>query len=413
MNTPSNNMPERDDMAYPEIRQIEMTPVTIGHETMFLLSDPLGISQKTVAVTAKTLYLISLFNGRNSVKDIQVKYNRKFGELIFTEKIEDIIFELDTALMLNSRKFRGYREFLVQEFKNNPVRSAQFAGDDYPENPEELRSMLDETFSKLPPDTCKAKPLGIISPHIDFDRGKVTYAHAYRQLKKSDAEIFVVFATCHREMKNFIALTDKTYSTPLGKLETHKEIIGELQKQSDTNWFEDDFFHKTEHTIEYQAVMLRYIFPEKRIRIVPILVNSLDDCGIDGKSPLDNSQVEEFITVFTELLKKQKQKAAFIAGVDFAHVGPFFGDKLAPTQLELKKLEHREKESMKFLEEADADGFFNDVVREQAKRRVCGLSPIYLMLKVMNAKRGKILDYEICSDKGRTNNVGIGAMSFY
>ena len=43
-----------------------------------------------------------------------------------------------------------------------------------------------------------------------------------------------------------------------------------------------------------------------------------------------------------------------------------------------------------------ADGFFGQLRDERDQRRVCGLPPIYLTLKLLDDARGEVVDYEQC-----------------
>jgi len=409
----SESLAEKDDVEYPKMRPVEAIPANVRGQKVYFLHDPSGISQKIVMLQPPAFYIISLFDGNHSIRDIQVLYNRKFGQLIFSDQIRDIIFEMDTALLLDNRRFRQYVEFLKQEFKKSEKRECILCGQGYPGDPEKLKEEIGGYFKSLPEDNLKKAPVGIVSPHIDFGRGGPTYAAAYQQLQKSDKDIFVIFATSHRLVENFIALTDKTFSTPIGDLPTHSEFVKNLAEAADTDYFADELLHRDEHSIEMQAVMLRYIFPEKNIKIVPILVGSLDDLQKSGGDPARDPRVVEFERAFKKTVNDGDYNCSFIAGVDFSHVGTFFGDLRPVTRGEIEQLEQWELENLKLLEKSDADGFFENVIRQQDEKRVCGLSPLYLMMKAMNPSRGKLLRYCCCSDDTLSNNVGIAAMSFY
>lgn len=401
------------EMEYPLIRQIEALPVSLGGREFIMLRDPEALTDKMLVLPMNVFFIVSRLDGKHSVRDIQVEYNRKFGELIFTEKIEELVNELDTALLLENDRYRKYMEFLKHEFKKDTLREANFAGKGYPEDPDELRNELDQFFIGLPEDeTPDSKPLGIISPHIDFQRGGRTYGFAYRELKKSDADTFVIFGTSHHDLKNLFALTKKSFKTPLGTIPVDTDFVNKLVSKSKTDFFLDEYAHRGEHSIEFQAVMLKHIFPERDIRIIPILVSAFD-LLCEKTTPLEHPVIKEFTDAFRETLKSMDRKPAFIAGVDFSHVGLSFGDMVPPTLRMMKNLEEDELKSISFIEKMDADGFFTDVMKDQAKRRVCGLSPLYVMMKSMGAKSAKLLEYRQCCDNNGFANVGIAAMGFY
>ena len=401
------------EMDYPLLRHIEALPVSLGGGEFIMLRDPEALTDKMLVLPMNVFFIVSRLDGKHSIRDIQVEYNRKFGELIFTDKIEEMVNELDTALLLENDRYRKYMEFLKHEFKNDTVREAKFAGNGYPDDPEELQNELNQFFVDLPEDkTPDSKPLGIISPHIDFQRGGGTYGFAYRELKKSDAHVFVILGTSHHDLKNYFALTKKSFKTPLGTLPVDTEFINELTSKCTTDFFADEYAHRGEHSIEFQALMLKYIFPDRDIKIIPILVSSFDDLGKE-MMPSEHPVIKEFIDAFHKTMKSMGCSPAYIAGVDFSHVGLSFGDPVPPTLRQMKSLEEDELKSISFIEKMDADGFFRDVMKDQAKRRVCGLSPIYVMMKCMEAKKAKLLEYRQCCDKTGYANVGVAAMGFY
>ncbi len=401
------------EMDYPKLRHVEALPVSLGKSEFIMLRDPEALTDKMLVLPLNVFFIVSRLDGKHSTRDIQVEYNRKFGELIFTDKIEELINELDTALLLQNDRYRKYMEFLKYEFKKDTVRESNFAEKGYPGDPDELRNELDQFFIGLPEDdTPGSKPMGIISPHIDFQRGGRTYGFAYRELKKSNADTFVIFGTSHHDLKNLFALTKKSFKTPLGTLTVDTDFVDELTSKCKTDFFTDEYAHRGEHSIEFQVLMLKYIFPERDIRIVPILVSAFDDPA-ENKMPMEHPVIKEFIEAFRDTLKTMGVKPAYIAGVDFSHVGLSFGDLTPPTLRQMKNLEEDELKSISYIEKMDADGFFTDVMKDQVKRRVCGLSPLYVMMKSMDAERAELLEYRQCCDNAGYANVGIAAMGIY
>jgi AmmeMemoRadiSam system protein B len=408
-----DNLNTRDKAEYPCIRSVEAIPADTEKGQMILLRDSSNISMKTLLVSPATLYILSLFDGKRSVNDIQVACSRKFGEFITTNSIRDLIFELDTALFLNSDRFRKYKEFLETEFKKSKFREWAHAGASYPEDPIDLQESISDYFQELPIDLISETPIGIISPHIDFQRGNRTYAAAYRQLAKTDADTFVIIGTSHHPVKNYIALCDKIFKTPLGDLKPDSDLINRIAKKCKFDVFADEFRHRDEHSIEFQTIFLKYLFPYKDIKIIPILVGHFEDLHTNGIDLNKDENLTNFIDSFNNTLIESNCKPMYITGADFSHIGPYFGDPAPPTLIDMRQLEEEEIINLKYLEKADSEGYFNKVAIKQEKNRVCGLSAIYLMLKLMKPQKGQLLEYRQCSDPKRINNVTIAAMTFY
>ncbi|MCE1246185.1 MAG: AmmeMemoRadiSam system protein B [Firmicutes bacterium] len=398
----------------PLIRQVEAVPVNVKGKDMILLRDPEALTKKMIMLPPNVFFIVSKFDGRHTLKDIQVEYNRRFGHLIFAEQIRDVMAELDTVLLLENDNYFQYMDFLKEEYKKSMYRDPALAGSGYEDDPEKLRRYIDSFFKGLPESKNSGNLAGIIAPHIDFERGAPTYGKAYNEIRNSDVDLFVIFGTSHQLTKNNFILTKKTFRTPLGEIPTHREFVDKLASNCRTDFFEDEYLHKGEHSIEFQTVMLRWLFPDRNIKIVPILVGSFDDgCRNGIVYPAENPRVAGFIRAFRKTVKEGGYDPFFIAGADFAHVGLSFGDRIKPSLLKMKNLEEDELKSISFIEKMDAESFYADVVKDQDKRRVCGLSPIYTMMKCMNAKSGKLIEYKQCRDPEGIANVTIAAMSLY
>jgi len=86
---------------------------------------------------------------------------------------------------LDSAKFRVRILAVEEAFRNDPVRSPALAGKSYPEEKEELRSLVKGFFDKAPDLDAQesGRVSGIIAPHIDFHRGSELFAMAYKALR--------------------------------------------------------------------------------------------------------------------------------------------------------------------------------------------------------------------------------------
>jgi AmmeMemoRadiSam system protein B len=398
----------------PLIRRIEAVPVKVKGQDMILLKDPEELVKRMIMVPPNVFFIVSRFDGKHTLTDIQVEYNRKFGHLIFSDQIKEVMTELDTVLLLENDNYFKYVEFLHAEFKKQNHRECTLAGAGFPDDARELKAWIDTFFEGVKDSGVSSDVAGIISPHIDFERGGAVYGKAYNELKKSDADLFVIFGTSHHDTENYFVLSKKTFKTPLGDVPANKTFIDKLASNCRTDFFQDEYLHKAEHSIEFQAVMLRYMFPGRKITIVPIIVGAFDNFdGSPNIHPKGNPLVNEFINAFRKTVISGEYKPVFIAGADFAHVGLAFGDRVKPGFAKMKTLEEDELKSIEFIQKLDADSFYSDVIKDQEKRRVCGLSPIYAMMKCMDADSAKLIEYKQCKDPQGLANVTIAAMGFY
>jgi hypothetical protein len=68
---------------------------------------------------------------------------------------------------------------------------------------------------------------------------------------------------------------------------------------------------------------------------------------------------------------------------------------------------------MDTIARGDAEGMFLQVKKEGDRRRICGLPPIYLALRLLGETTGKVTGYAQCpADQQETSLVSICGMVF-
>ena len=343
----------------PKLRPLEAFPVK---DNLIGLRDPLGFSEQVLLLSPNVFFICTLFDGKHTVIDMQAEYTRRFGDLIFSDKINEIIDQLDNCLFMQNPHFEEEREKAISTFKSSPVRSATHAGSAYEADGDSLEAQLDSFF--LPPDgpgtlsggnsPNRPKPLsgqnpsgalvGLMVPHIDLRRGGNCFAWSYAALAAHcTARTFVILGIAHTETEKCFALTLKDFETPLGTVRTDTDFASRLSERCASDFFVDEYIHRREHSVEFQAVFLRYLFPERPspgrsspkrpspgwsdIRIVPVLC-SMPSRLMQSQSSLgDFDEVQEFTTALKDLVGESNGEVCCIAGVDLSHVGRRFGQE--------------------------------------------------------------------------------------
>ncbi len=407
-------------MEYPKLNPIEAFPVEHKGQRVICLRDPNSLSDKVLLVSKETIFIISLFDGKNSTQDIQKKCKEKFGESVPSDELERLISQLDDALFLDSEKFKEFKNQIVEDFNLSETRASSHAGLSYPDEADELNKWFEKFFKedqeKEPYSKPKGKLRGLISPHIDFTRGGHLYAKAYRELDENcEADTYIIFGTSHyAEVDNPFILTRKNFETPLGVSETDGEIIDKIANTCPWDLFEGELAHRTEHSIEFQVAFLQYVLKKKEeYKIVPILCNSFFNLVQEGKSPREDKRVSLFLDSLGNIIREMGNRVFIIAGVDMAHVGPKFGDKEAVNDLTLSRIKERDMNSLKYSEKLDAEGFYRSIEEEKDWRKICGLSSIYATLSTINAEKGKLLDYDQALEPDTGSVVSFASLAFY
>jgi hypothetical protein len=88
----------------PRLRPIEAVPVQQDGRTLVYLKDPLHLATP-LGVSAAGYFIISHFDGQHSLLDVQEAYCRRFGALLMTEELKDLIAILDQRYYLISDRF--------------------------------------------------------------------------------------------------------------------------------------------------------------------------------------------------------------------------------------------------------------------------------------------------------------------
>jgi predicted class III extradiol MEMO1 family dioxygenase len=76
------------------------------------------------------------------------------------------------------------------------------------------------------------------------------------------------------------------------------------------------------------------------------------------------------------------------------------------------KLKIEDQSLIDSLEVAEADNFFKKIADIGDSRKICGLSPIYSLLKLCQPKSGKLLQYKQWNEVETKSAVTIASMSF-
>lgn len=418
---------------------------TDGGEELICLFDRRDPGAGQVLITPAGLFLASLLDGVRTPGAVRAAFALRAGTVLPPGQVEAFVEQLDRAHLLDSERYRAHQRQLAEELRRLPVRPAVHAGGAYPGEPEALRAFLDARFTAPGGPGARPRPAGapprraLVAPHIDLHRGGHSYAWGYGALAESaPAELYVLLGTCHLPMRRPFAATRLPYDTPFGPVTADPDFLERLQRRAPFDLFEDELSHRREHALEFQAVYLRYLghsggpgllletngTAAGTAPVVPILCvppSSLPD----GGTPRDDPATEELLQALAETLAEDGRRVCFIAGADFAHVGPQFGD---PAPVDRRFAEHVRAGDLAMLEHVaagDADGFYRQVVEEPpgrgmagesmavgGPRRICGLAPMYALLRLIGRADGRVLHYDQWIDQDGAGSVTFGCVLF-
>ena len=395
----------RDDISYKILNQ---KPREI------ILFDPKGYTNVELQLPIEIVPVLQLLNGNLGLQQLENILQSQFGKDYDVEPLYNLFKYLDHLGFMDTLRFRTLKEEL-NSYLESLVRPPICAGGTYSSNPIELAAQLNNLMSKYDSNKVKKGAKAIIVPHIDFrigDDALASYAAPYHSIKESDADLFVIFGTAHHGNSDDFMFSAKDFQTPLGDVKTDRKLLDEIKTSADFEITIDEMARKDEHSIELQTVLLKHFFKERDFRILPILSGSFYNYIIDKSNPSENLRYMKIIKAIKQSISKLNRNPIFIASGDLAHIGRKFGDNF-DAEPELNRLRDEDQQLIKALEKNKPEKFFEEISRMDDKNKICGLSPFYSLLKIIEPKKAIFYKYGQWNEIEQASAVSFTGISFY
>lgn len=402
----------------PKLRPMVFIRGEAEGKKFLVLQDPERIAEN-VMLSAELEPILLMMNGNNSLLDIQVELTRRSGgEIVPFDEVKKLIMEMDARMLLDSPRFRETMDLSLHFWDVFRLRKPFHAGQAYDRNSQKLREMLESFYEA---DDGPGKPYkngkfvkGLLAPHIDIRSGGPTFAFAYKEIASSSpADLYIIIGTAHQPSAGPFSITDKDYMTPLGILPTDEEFLAELLKKYNPDWLTKDIGHRNEHSNEFQVVFLLHALgAETKAKAIQVLAG-FNAPGGEDIPPWEAQEIMDFIEALKETISESGKKVSFIVGGDLAHIGPRYGDDSPVIPSDLEVCSDKDHEMLSFAEKGDSKGFYNYIREEKDKRNICGLSPLYTMLALIEGTKGKLLRYDHWYDQATRSAVTFAAMVWH
>ncbi|HEU4683130.1 MAG TPA: AmmeMemoRadiSam system protein B [Nitrospira sp.] len=405
----------KDPKQYPVLRNLQFSPIKEGEDQFIVLWDPSGLSKEKLVIPLNYFFIIQHFDGDYSIQEIGALYLKRFGEFLMPNKVEQLIGDLDAKLFLEGDRLEAAKCEARNEYRQAPVRTPVFAGRSYEADGAKLKKQIDGFFTskegpEFKPSEYKGRPIkGLVAPTYDFKQAGPIYAWGYKELQEADQpDLYVVIGTAHAGLERLFAVTDKDFETPLGLVPSDRQILGRL-KGSVPEFFEEDLAHRSEHAIEFQLPFLQAV-AAKPFTIVPVLA-SFSALGLADAAV--RSSVDRFIDALRQTLAESGRRVCLIAAGELAHLGMRYGDAAPPTDFSFHRSMQSDLEMLKFVEELKPDEFAGYIQKEQDRRRISGFSPIYTLLRLIQAEKGQVLRYDRGITDQYNSTVTFASLAFF
>lgn len=414
-------LPER-----PRLRPLDAYPIHNPHAPnpqqrhLLALRDPAGVAPGVITLPPLGVAVLDLCDGTRTLEQISAEFLSRHRSVLSRESLVGLLKRLDEGLMLDSARFRAHAARVFGDFARASVRPPILAGSAYPAEAAALTAALDALYAPprgpgLPaPHPDKAAPRGMLVPQVDLGSGGPAYAWAYHPLLQAAQlpDLVVLLGVDHSAEDIGFSLTRKHFATPLGTLPTDTDLVDRLlgaaraepKSQLAEALLRDEHHHRGERSLEAQLVWLQHLMLRRsadatpKLAVLPILCGSMQAfiMAHDGKQdpqggPLSARVFAPFLRLLQAELRReldQGRRVLLLASADLAHVGPRFGDRDALTDEDCASLERRDRETLRKVVAGDAPGWFAELRRERDKRRVSGLTPIYVLLTLLRELHG-------------------------
>jgi len=404
------------DDPIPSLRtDLEIIPTIYQGQPACLVRDFLGLIEKPVLLQGDVLNLLSLADGRRTIREIQMQFIRGGGGVfVSAEQILGQFAELDRVYLLQSDRYREGKRQLTDSYARLRVRAAALAGQSYPGSKAELATFLDSMLDPGRAGRGEEEEGGAVralaAPHIDFNIGRELYGRAYRAVRNLHPQKIILLGTGHALEEGYFSLTKKDFATPLGRSPADKASVEELRKAGGRAVAPDDLAHRREHSLEFQVVFLQRLFGSE-VPLVPILCGSFTAELLRFSRPSEIPGVGDFLQRLRAISAEAGDRVLIVAGVDFSHIGPKFGHRRRADSM-LLEAKHHDQALIDACAEGDAEAFWAESKRVKDEYNVCGFSSLACLLEILPGARGVCLGYEVSREEAAQSAVSFAAIKF-
>jgi AmmeMemoRadiSam system protein B len=388
-------------------------PVYQGGRPYLLLRDPLALAEEQLIIPQEFGPLLALFDGMRDASALSAAFAVRYGQNVSVDEIQQLIVALDKTFLLENDRFLDAKDSTLIEFRQAPFRQPTLAGISYPSESKDLKEHLQGYIDQGEIEPDKELIRGLVSPHIDYERGGTVYGQVWGHAAESvrEADLVVILGTDHFSEGNPLTLTLQSYATPYGVLPTATSLVDALTSSIDERiLFNAELYHKAEHSIELAAVWLHHVRDGEPCDVLPILCGSFERFIKGGAQPEEDPLLKNFQkTLRAEIADRH---SLVVAAGDLAHVGPAFGghslDLMGKARLKAADLE-----LIEWMCVGERHEFLQAIRLVEDRNNVCGVPPIYITLQLLSPVQGQMVAYDLCpADQQGTSVVSICGMVF-
>jgi AmmeMemoRadiSam system protein B len=379
-------------------------------EEYLLIYDPLRYSHAPVILGLSGLQLIDKLGRDDQQTCVEISNTTYNGE-INPHDILDVVMQLSERCFLLDEVYFKRKEEVDKAFREADIREPFCLGTVYPETKHSAISMLDE-IKELTEKRESASLTGIIIPHVELSEGTHAYSSAIRALEANPKpDLVIMFGTSHYGGEGRFIMTEKDYSTPLGRTKTNTDLVNVIYASSKQTLTRNDEQHRYDHSIEMVLLLLQYVYGAEQFSLLPVLVNTMHD-RFSFPDHINDEGIDDFLSIIHDYVKESNQRVLFVSSGDLSHIGRKFGDAEEAHSL-VTDITMHDSDVIASMCAHDAEGFFKKIANTHDHSRICGCAPNYLLMKSIQSKSAELLAYQWWDQPDTSSAVSFCSIGYF
>lgn len=385
----TDSLPEH--VQKPHLRPIQPLPFQKDGQTLIALRDPMMLSKETVVIPPQALKALQTFRGELTVEELAEQHSAPI------EQLSKLAQGLDRVGLLWGPTFERLESECKQRVADAgafPATVSTTLGNDEAECRSKIESYLDQTEDP----ELDATVVGLVAPHLDYERGWPNFAAAYYALRDMDPpDRVVILGTSHFGIGDGVVGTEFGFRSPMGLCPADETVTGFLAQHLGRPYLVDQLDHLPEHSVELHLPWVQYFFGN-----VPIVAALIPD----PLQPMiaeddERTTTEQFLEALRAALKDAGGRTFFIASSDLSHVGPQFGEPRPVDEQRRFDVERHDRDMLSKFLAGDPEEFISALKWNKNPTRWCSIGNMAALLELAGPQALELIDYrQACDERG-------------
>jgi len=345
--------------------------------------------RQTLVVPAQTLPALQQFRGERSIAEIAAQLSGNLDQFI------ELARRLDDAGLLWGPTFERIEDDLKERLRAQgafPASASKSMGD----TEQECRKAIDQYFEQTEDPELPGPAIGIVAPHLDYQRGWPNYAAAYYGLRGLDPpDRVVILGTNHMGLGDGAVMTEYGFDSPFGRCPPDKAVTDKLLARFGKPLIIDQLDHLAEHSIQLHLPWIQYFFGDVPL-VAALIPDPLAPTIDDGQDRVTGPQL---IAAVREVLDEIGGETVYVASSDLSHVGLQFGEPRPVDEQRRIDVERHDRDMLANFLTSDPEAFLAGFQWNRNPTRWCSIGNMTAILELVQPDSVELIDYRQAFDE--------------